>query len=113
MAYFHMRQCYHSNVFTRFVFGVIFGWGVRLSNIAISSLIVILIFSGVIMISAPKIVFLKALSLSTQSFISSFFGKWDDYPPEGMLSGIVTFESIVGVIFITVFVGAYLRKLLR
>ena len=113
MAYFHMRQCYHSNVFTRFVFGIIFGWGVRLSNIAISSMIVVLLFSGVIMISDLKITFLKALSLSTQSFISSFFGKWDDYPPEGMLSGIVTFESIVGVIFITVFVGAYLRKLLR
>jgi hypothetical protein len=113
MAYFHMRQCYHSNVYTRFVFGIIFGWGVRLSNIAISSMIVVLLFSGVIMISDLKITFLKALSLSTQSFISSFFGKWDDYPPEGMLSGIVTFESIVGVIFITVFVGAYLRKLLR
>jgi hypothetical protein len=113
MAYFHMRQCYYSNVFTRFVFGIVFGWGVRLSNIAISSMIVVLLFSGVIMISDLKITFWKTLSLSTQSFISSFFGKWDDYHPEGMLSGIVTFESIVGVIFITVFVGAYLRKLLR
>lgn len=84
-----------------------------LPNIAISSLIVILIFSAVIMISDSKIVFLKAVSLSTQSFISSFFGKWDDYPPEGMLSGIVTLESIGGVIFITVFVGAYFRKRLR
>ncbi len=113
IAYFYLRQCYHSNVSIRFVFGIIFGWGVRLSNIAISSMIVVLLFSGVITISDPKITFLKTLSLSTQSFISSFFGKWDDYLPEGMLSDIVIFESIVGVIFITVFVGAYLRKLLR
>jgi hypothetical protein len=113
MAYFHMRQSYHSNVSTRFVFGIILGWGVRLSNIAIFSKIVVLLFSGVIMISDSKKNFLKALSLSTQGFICSFFGKWDDYPPGGMLLGIVTFESIVGVISITAFVGAYLRKLLR
>ncbi len=112
-AYYHMRQCYQRNVLTRVLFGGVFGWGVRLSNIALSSLIVIGIFALVFKLHATNLSIAKALSLSIQSFISSFFGKWDDFPPDGLLSSIVTLESVIGVIFITVFVGAYLRKLLR
>lgn len=113
MAYFHMRQCYQSNRVLRLVFGGIFGWGVRLSNIAVSCLCLITLFAAIFTLVDEKIVILKALSLSTQSFISSFFGKWEDYQPDGLLTNLVTFESVLGVLFITVFVGAYIRKLLR
>lgn len=113
MAYFHMRQCYQSNIIVRLLFGGIFGWGVRLSNIGVSCLCLIIMFSAIFTLVDEKIVILKALSLSTQSFISSFFGKWEDYQPDGLLTNLVTVESLLGVLFITVFVGAYIRKLLR
>ncbi|GAA0858958.1 hypothetical protein [Aliiglaciecola litoralis] len=113
MAYFHMRQCYQNKVAVRALFGGAFGWGVRLSNIGVSCGILILLFGAIFSVIDEKIMILKALSLSTQSFISSFFGKWDDYQPDGLLSNLVTLESVIGVILITVFVGAYIRKLLR
>lgn len=113
VAFFNMQQCFNDNKLTKFVFGGVFGWGVRLSNIALSSMVLISLFAAIYFYLIPDISVIKAVSLSTQSFISSFFGKWDDYAPEGVISSIVTFESLVGILFITVFIGSYIRKLLR
>ena len=113
IAFFHMRSNYHTNKFKRLVMGGIFGWGVRLSNILLSSMIVILCFTFVYFAIEPKESISTYFALSTQSFISSFFGKWQDYQPNGLLANFVTFESYIGILFITVFVGAYIRKLLR
>lgn len=113
VAFFHMRHTQQPSRIIRFIFGYIFGWGVRLSNIALSSALLILLFSAVYLVVEPTFTLKSALSLSTQSFISSFFGKWNDFDPSGPLSSLVTFESFLGVLFITVFVGSYIRKLLR
>lgn len=53
--------------------------------------------------------------LSLQSFFSSFYGQWSapEPPATGLLSVLVTLESMIGVLFVTVLVGAYIRKLLR
>ena len=51
--------------------------------------------------------------LSVQSFISSFFGQWPAVDATGRLAILVTLESVIGVLFVTVLVGAYIRKLLR
>lgn len=113
VAFFHMRNSYQSNKIARLILGGVFGWGVRLSNIAFFSLLLIICFGGVYLSLEPKSSLSSAIALSAQSFISSFFGKWSDYPPGGLISWVVTLESFFGVIFITVFVGAYIRKLLR
>jgi len=111
-AFFHMRHYYHDNLFLRAIFGVIFGWGVRLSNIALSSIVIILLFAALYYYFDSSTASIS-LAMSTQSFISSFFGVWGDYSPDGLIANLVFLESLTGVIFITVFVGAYIRKLLR
>jgi len=112
-AYFHMREKYHPNAFTKFFLSTIFGWGVRLSNVAIWSSILIILFAWGYAYLDQKMSFLTAIALSVQSFISSFFGTWANYDPSGWISNIITLESCLGVLFITVFIGAYVRKLLR
>lgn len=113
VAFFYMRQCYHPRKLSRFLLGGIFGWGVRLSNIAISSILLIVLFAVGYLFIEPKATILTAFALSIQSFISSFFGTWTGYDPDGMIANVVTLESFIGVLFITVFIGAYIRKLLR
>ncbi|TVL28645.1 hypothetical protein [Shewanella xiamenensis] len=113
IAYFNMRQCYHENELKKFFFGRVFGWGVRLSNIGISSFVLILLFSFFYRFMGEGLGLFMSLSLSLQSFISSFFGQWAVYKPDGLIAYVVTFESFWGVLFITVFIGAYIRKLLR
>lgn len=113
VAFFHMRNYHSNNKFFHILLGGVFGWGVRLQNIAISSFILILLFALVYFTLEPNLSLSNSISLSIQAFISSFFGKWSDYDPGGIISAIVTLESIFGVFFITVFIGAYVRKLLR
>ncbi|MEX0739807.1 MAG: hypothetical protein WD071_10750 [Pseudohongiella sp.] len=113
VAFFHMRDYHQSKWFAKVLLGRIFGWGVRLRNIALSSLFIVGIFSLVFQALDPGSSFLHSISISTQSFISSFFGDWSDYDPSGKTAAIVTFESFLGLLCTTVFVGAYIRKLLR
>jgi len=113
IAFFHMRQKLTPNRLERAIFGGVFGWGVRLSNITFFSLVLIVLFSIGYFLLLPEISFTKAMAMSAQSFISSFFGNWSGYPPDGLIANIVTFESLAGILFITVFIGAYIRKLLR
>ena len=112
VAYFHMRDASEPNIIKRFLFGSVFGWGVRLQNIVLSSVMVLLSFALTFTVFSQMSV-KQAITLSVQSFISSFFGTWPQVKPESSLGLLVTAESILGIVFITVLVGAYIRKLLR
>lgn len=114
VAYFHMRHV-GANFFEKFFFGVLFGWGVRLVNILITSFFFIALFSLIFWFSDENLSFLHSVSLSVQSFISSFFGEWGgfNYSPTSYIVTLVTIESFLGVILITTLIGAYIRKLLR
>ena len=111
-AFFHMRSAKEPKLLKRFLFGGIFGWGIHLWNIMLSNFGLILFFACLYTFLGTGS-FLSMVILSAQSFISSFFGQWQNYPPTGILSVLVTLESTLGVIFITVLVGSYIRKLLR
>ncbi|MGO1709133.1 MAG: hypothetical protein ACTHZH_15905, partial [Oleiphilaceae bacterium] len=110
-AFFHMRHYKESHGLQRWLLGGIFGWGIRFRNILMSALLVTLAFAVVYFFIGfrPN----EAAMLSLQSFISSFFGSWPEATATGLLSVIVTLESMTGVLFVTVLVGAYIRKLLR
>jgi len=113
-AFYHMRKLghWHHDV-GMFFYNYIFGWGVRLQNILLSVVMMILLFY-----LAYHHLFqfeeLNALQLSIQATFLAFFGS---IKPEVMagdsLSWVVLVQSVIGVIFVTVFVGAYVRKLLR
>jgi hypothetical protein len=116
VSYFHLRDCYSKLRVERFILGTIFGWGVRLRNIVLSSLGVIVAFGLFYWTSYNGITSLfQAFLLSAQSFISSFFGEWHNTLKENIDSAglVTTVESYIGVLFITVLVGSYIRKLLR
>lgn len=110
-AFFHMRHYKEDNPLTRFLLGGMFGWGIRFSNILVSAIVLVTLFAFAYSMSgfAPP----EAIMLSVQSFISSFFGQWPEADATGRLAILVTLESVIGVLFVTVLVGAYIRKLLR
>lgn len=110
-AFFYMRHYKEPQGFQRWLLGGVFGWGIRFRNIFMSALLVTLAFAVVYFFMGfrPN----EAAMLSLQSFISSFFGNWPEATATGLLSVMVTLESMTGVLFVTVLVGAYIRKLLR
>lgn len=112
-AFFHMRHHKETSRARRFLLGGMFGWGIRFRNILATALMISLIFAIAFM--AVGVRFGEAVMLSLQSFISSFYGQWSESEPPatGLLSVLVTLESMIGVLFVTVLVGAYIRKLLR
>lgn len=111
-AFFHMREAKENRPVIRLLFGGLFGWGIYLRNIIISAIGFIILFAFLFLAlgtgELPEM-----LVLSSQSFISSFFGRWPDYSPTGILSILITLESFLGVVFVTALVGCYIRKLLR
>lgn len=111
-AFFHMRHAKERRLLPRLFLGGVFGWGIRLRNVVLSAAAVVLGFALVYVLMG-KGSWLEAGLLSAQAFISSFFGNWPDYAATGALSVLVTLESAIGVLFITVLIGAYIRKLLR
>ena len=111
-AFFHMREAKEHRRIIRILFGGIFGWGIYLRNIILSVMGLIILFA--LLFTAMGIGNLsEMLILSSQSFIGSFFGRWPDYSPTGILSVLITLESLFGVILVTALVGCYIRKLLR
>ena len=111
-AFFHMREAKENRPLIRLLFGGLFGWGIYLRNIIISAIGLIILFAFLFMgLGAGAMP--EMLVLSSQSFISSFFGHWPDYSPTGILSILITLESFLGVVFVTALVGCYIRKLLR
>lgn len=125
MAYFHMNENFNKNsLWSRMVLGGIFGWGVRLTNIVISSLVVILVFISVYVLYGMN--FLGSVAVAVQSFFGVLLdptvGAWTNITNENVAEGIsgmdipswlLTLESVLGVLFITVLIGAYVRKMLR
>jgi len=129
IAYFYMNEIFNKNsMWSKFVLGTIFGWGVRLTNIVVSSFILMLIFFGIYVSYGMSEI--ASIAVTIQGFfgvlIDPIFDQWRYLPDvvitgpdSGKVSGIdipswlLTLESILGVLFITVLVGAYVRKMLR
>jgi len=113
-AFYNMRQLghWHYNI-GMLMFNYVFGWGVRLQNILVSVVMMTLLFL-IVYHQAFEFEELDALQLSLQATFLAFFGsiKPEVLAGEG-LSWVVLLQSVLGVIFVTVFVGAYVRKLLR
>jgi hypothetical protein len=118
MAYFHMNDCFSDNPIYTAIFGTIFGWGVRLTNILMSSLFIMLLFYVIyIWIGMTP---MTSLTVTIQSFFGILL---DPIFEIGAISNNqvftqevnwwVTAESVLGIFFITVLVGAYVRKMLR
>lgn len=113
-AYFNMRNRSTKNFLAKFLFNHVFGWGVRLKNILFSSLVIILSFTFIYFLIGIPLA--ASFVLSIQSFIASVFGQWEIYgnlTPTSSLPVVSIIETSLGVIYITAFVGAYMRKLLR
>ena len=111
-AFFHMREAKEHRRSIRILFGGIFGWGIYLRNIILSAMCLIVLFALLYMaIGIGNLS--EMLVLSSQSFIGSFFGRWPDYSPTGVLSILITLESLFGLVLVTALVGCYIRKLLR
>lgn len=114
-AFYNMRKLGHWYQDTgMMVFNYMFGWGVRLQNILISVLLVLVTYAVIYHLYFPSLEILEAFQLSTQSMFMAFFGEMVPKVIAGSaLSWLVLTESVLGIIFVTVFVGAYVRKLLR
>ncbi len=112
-AYANMRRVGETSLSKRILFGHLFGWGVLLTNILMTGLGLIAIFALVFWAVAPSLSPTGALTLSVQAFLGAFFGDWGSYSPTGHVVHLVLAEAAIGVVTITVFVGAYVRKLLR
>ncbi|MCP9479421.1 hypothetical protein NNA33_16085 [Marisediminitalea aggregata] len=70
-------------------------------------------FVALFKLCQPDMSWLASFALSIQGFTGNFFGKWPDYEPSGLIAALTVLESVLGIVFITVFIGAYIRKLLR
>ncbi len=113
-VFYHMRKLghWHHDV-GMFFYNYVFGWGVRLQNILVSVVMMILLFF-IAYHQFFKFEELNALQLSVQATFLAFFGNITPEVAAGSnLSWVVLVQSVMGVIFVTVFVGAYVRKLLR
>lgn len=118
MAYFHMNDCFSDNPIYKAIFGTIFGWGVRLTNILISSLFIMVLFYVIyICIGMTP---MTSLTVTIQSFfgilLDPIFEIGDISNNQKFTQEVnwwVTAESVLGIFFITVLVGAYVRKMLR
>jgi len=113
-AFYNMRQLGHWHYdLGMLLFNYVFGWGVRLQNILVSVVMMILLFV-IVYHQVFQFEELNALQLSIQSTFLAFFGSFKPEVVAGEgLSWLVLLQSVLGVIFVTVFVGAYVRKLLR
>jgi hypothetical protein len=110
-AYFHMRDASSKSLVETFLLGRIFGWGVRLTNIALSAFFIVISFSFFYLSAGTDLV--GAFLLSIQSFTTAFFGEWGGLSKSRAVIIATTSQSLLGIVFVTVFVGAYIRKLLR
>lgn len=117
IAYYNQRSRKKNNIFQYIFFQNIFGWGVRIWNLLWSSLAFILAF-GILYKFLGSMSLMYSLLLSFQSFLGAIFGSWININsqidnPLSIISLIVVIEEAFGIIFVTIFIGAYMRKLLR
>ena len=112
------------------IFEWMFGWGVKLFHILVSTLIMIFLFSFIyqyifnqnpglkiikyddVQITASEINYGKTLVFSLQTTFSAFLGDWAPIK-SGPIKVWMTINSILGVLFVTFLVAAFGRKMLR
>lgn len=118
MSYFHMNDCFAGSSIYKAIFGVVFGWGIRLTNILISSLLIMALFFGIYM--SIGMTAMTSLTVTIQSFFGilldplfevSTISNKQEFTQE--INWLITTESIIGIFFVAVIVGAYVRKMLR
>ncbi len=114
-AFYNMRKLDHwYQDVGMLIYNYVFGWGVRLQNILITVSLLILVFAALYHMYFPNFDRWASLQLSIQSMFMAFFGAiTPQVTANSALSWLVLCESVLGVVFITVFVGAYVRRLLR
>ncbi|MEX1058321.1 MAG: hypothetical protein WED11_11350, partial [Natronospirillum sp.] len=114
ICYTRMRYWAEPRRLNRFFFGDLFGWGVWLKNIVLTSLLVLLVCTVIYWLGF-SLSAQRSLTLSAQSFFNVFLGDWGVSlsNPTGILAVLVLLQSIVGLILVSVFIGAYIRKMLR
>jgi len=113
-AFYNMRKLGHwYQDMGMLLFNYVFGWGVRLQNILLSGAVLMVMYS-ILYANIFSMRPMGAVQLSLQSMFMAFFGEIEPKIFAGSsLSWLVLSESVLGIIFVTVFVGAYVRKLLR
>jgi hypothetical protein len=113
----------------RMVFEKVFGWGVNLKRLGWSTLLMVSAFALTYFLIfrfnpeleikwdgnkelAHTLSFAKVFTLTLQTTFGAFFGDWS---PVGnnVIKFLMTLNTALGVLFITFFVGAYGRKMLR
>ena len=134
----HNRNMYDKQIATwekpvyrmkQVVFEWMFGWGVNLYRIILSTVIMMFIFSFIyqfifiqnpdlfikydeIMVPAVDISYPRTLFLSLSTTFSAFLGDWAPIG-SGPIKILMTIHSILGVLFVTFMVAAFGRKMLR
>ncbi|NOX87018.1 MAG: hypothetical protein GXO86_13840 [Chlorobi bacterium] len=111
------------------IFEWMFGWGVNLYRILLSTVIMMFIFSFIyqfifiqnpdlsikydeVMVPAADITYPRTLFLSLSTTFSAFMGDWAPIG-SGPIKVLMTIHSILGVLFVTFMVAAFGRKMLR
>ena len=111
------------------LFETIFGWGVALWRIVISTFATVFLFSGIYWflfevssnfkmqwdgahMPAGTIGYPKILLFSLQTTFGAFTGDWAPFGDIG-IKLLMTVNAVLGVLFVTFLIGAYGRKMLR
>ncbi len=117
------------NGFKSVFYETIFGWGVKLPRIVLSTLIMVLIFAGIygimfmampelyvmwdgVKVFAPDIGPIRWIVFALQTTFSAVLGDWAPIGA-GIIKIPMTINAILGVLFVTFLIGAYGRKMLR
>ncbi len=107
------------------VFELSFGWGVKLGNLAITSLLVTVVFAWLYRVFCPETVvqyrgddvpmkdipWHGLIYISLQS-LGAFNTGWDFGEDDWKFQYLNTVETFIGIIVLTFFVGAYTRMIL-
>jgi hypothetical protein len=126
MRYGTLTERAFASVVGLLLFEMAFGWGVRLGNLALTSIWVILAFAVTYRVACPddpiqwagdrstlrEAGWLPAIMMSFQSFLAANYG-WDIDSASRRMQALVTAEMYVGVLIMTFFVGAYTRQILQ
>ena len=107
------------------LFELCFGWGVRLGNLGICTLVVTALFAWIYRVSCPDTVlsydggdilirdvsYVGLFFVSLQSMLAINTG-WDFGDDDHRFRYLNTLQTLIGVIILTFFVGAYTRMIL-
>ena len=111
------------------MFEKVFGWGVDLFRIFSSTILLVILFSGIYWVSGqiyPELSILwddvnttiaqlsygNLLLLTFQTTFAAFMGDWTP-AGLGLMKVVMTFNAIMGVLLVAFLIGAYGRKMLR